>query len=84
MSRMGEDILPSLLKNREEITHIHVAEVPERGIPQPGGRVDYAPLVKQFHKTGYRGYWGMEFIPKQDPLKELAQAYQLFQSFLEN
>jgi hydroxypyruvate isomerase len=84
MSRMGEDVLPGLLKNREEIAHIHVAEVPERGIPKPDGRIDYGSLAKQFHEAGYQGYWGMEFIPGQEPLKELAQAFQLFQSFLEN
>src|SRR5581483_3709440 len=33
MSRMGEDVLADLLAHRADITHIHVAETPDRGKP---------------------------------------------------
>ena len=81
MYRMGEDIPDSILPNLGLVAHIHVAGSPGRKFPGTSQDIDYAALVKKIHNAGYRGYWGQEFIPEKEPLDELEQAFELFQSY---
>lgn len=80
MVQMGEDVCADILDNLDIIGHLHVAEVPERTLPLPGGQTDYPSLVGKVMEAGYRGYWGFEFLPGGEAIDELCQAAALFQT----
>jgi hydroxypyruvate isomerase len=82
MGRMGEDLYTSVFPSIEYIAHLHVAGSPRRDFPGANQEIDYLRLVRAFHTAGYRGYWGMEFLPVGDPLLELENALALFTSYL--
>ena len=81
MQRMGADPLEDILKNLEYIAHLHIAGSPKRNFPGPDQDIDYPSLVAVIHRSGYRGFWGQEFIPSGDPFSELEQAHRLFESY---
>lgn len=82
MQKMGEDACADIIKNMEMIAHIHVADTPRRTLPSLAGGINYRNVVTSIHAAGYRGYWGQEFLPQQDPMQELKQAHDLFESFM--
>jgi hydroxypyruvate isomerase len=54
-----------LVKNLDLIGHIHVADVPGRH--EPGtGEINYRYIFKLLRKYGYRGYIGLDFVPRKD------------------
>jgi len=78
MSENSAEILPF---NIPYTGHLHVADIPKRDRPKKNGAVDYGCIVRKTMAAGYDGYWGMEFIPSGDPIKELAEAKSLFDGF---
>ena len=80
MHRMGEDVATVVVRNLPWIAHLHVAGSPNRDFPGNGQEMDYRQIVRTIHQAGYRGFWGMEFLPARPPLDELADAAKLFQS----
>jgi len=59
------NISKRLISNLDLIGHIHVADVPGRH--EPGtGEINYRYLFKLLRKHGYRGYIGLDFIPRLD------------------
>jgi hydroxypyruvate isomerase len=83
MHRMGLDVTTEVTQNLSAIAHLHVAGSPGRDFPGALQSLDYAPVVRAVHDAGYRGYWGMEFRPKDDPLGELERAIDLFRTFVD-
>ncbi len=83
MFRMGEDVVTAVTQHLEYIAHLHVAGSPTRNFPGPEQETDYQHVVRAIHAAGYRGYWGQEFLPAGDSLTEAEQAFQLFQSYIE-
>ena len=79
MQRMGENVLQDLLSNLPLIAHLHLAESPRRTAPVANGEINYQTIVREVHAAGYRGYWGLEFIPGEAVMAEVAQVYQLLQ-----
>jgi len=82
MARMGEDIYTGIVPSLEYIAHLHVAGSPRRDFPGINQDIDYLNLMRSLHTAGYRGYWGMEFLPTGDPLSELENALASFTSYL--
>jgi len=80
--RTGEDLLSTLVDNIDLVCHLHVAGSPRRDFPGPDQEIDYASLIRAVGTTGYCGYWGMEFVPPEDPLGNLERAAALFQSYV--
>jgi hydroxypyruvate isomerase len=84
MERMGDDSGYDIVKNLPAIAHIHLAESPNRSVPLADGNIRHSQIVPAVIKAGYRGYWGLEYIPgrdernPQEPLAELRQAVALF------
>ncbi len=78
MERMGDDSSRDITANISAIAHLHVAESPRRNRPRPDGNIAYADIVRAVTGAGYAGFWGMEFIPGDDPLAELAEARSYF------
>jgi hydroxypyruvate isomerase len=74
LHRMGEVILPTIQENLDLIAHFHVAGSPARDCPTTDGAIDYPTIVRQVIAAGYTGYWGLEFLPKEDRWGEIAAA----------
>jgi len=54
-----------LISNLDLIGHIHVADVPGRH--EPGtGEINYRYIFRLLRKHGYRGYIGLDFVPRVD------------------
>jgi len=83
MHRMGEDVAAKVIANLEYVAHLHVAGSPKRDFPGEKQAIDYAKFVRSIHAAGYRGAWGMEFLPTvgADAGEELGRAARLFLSY---
>jgi len=71
MERMGDHAVADVAGNISRVHHLHVAERPGRGRPMARGLIPYASVVPSILRAGYRGYWGLEFVPGGDPLADL-------------
>ena len=81
MERMGDDSAADITHNLSLISHLHVAEYPHRSAPLAEGNIRHSYIVPTVLKAGYQGYWGLEYIPGENPLDELRQAVALFKQF---
>lgn len=71
LHRMGEDVLPIALENLPYIAHFHIAGSPARNYPAQDGAIDYRTILREIHAAGYRGYWGVEFLPHDEDVRTL-------------
>ena len=78
MERMGDDSAKDVVGHLDRIAHLHVAESPGRGAPRPDGLIRYDRIIPKVTQAGYKGYWGMEFVPGRDALSELRDSVSLF------
>jgi hydroxypyruvate isomerase len=75
---MKEDPLADIQKHADCWGHYHTGGMPGRNEIDGTQTLDYAKLMKAIVETGYQGYVGQEFIPKQpEALKSLEQAVTL-------
>ncbi len=75
---MKEDILADVKNHADCWGHFHTGGVPGRHEIDSTQTLDYAKIMKAIVATGYRGYVGQEFTPKQkDALKSLQQAIEI-------
>ena len=74
MERMGDDSARDVAGNLGQIAHLHVAESPHRDKPLAHGVIRYESIVPLIVKAGYDGVWGLEFIPRGDPLGDLRES----------
>jgi hydroxypyruvate isomerase len=65
LGRMGEDLTGTLARHASDITHVQIADVPDRGAPGTG-RLGYEALFRQLAAQGYAGWIGCEYKPS-DP-----------------
>ena len=77
--KMGDDSAADIVVHLEQIAHLHTAESPKRDAPKADGNIRYAEIVPKVVAAGYDGYWGLEYLPGDDPLSELKQSILLFQ-----
>lgn len=80
-ARTGEDLMATLVPNLDLVGHLHVAGSPRRDFPGADQEIDYAPLVQAVQAAGYDGYWGMEFMPGENPLQQAIDAAELFRVY---
>jgi len=80
MHRMGEDVAAKVTANLKYVAHLHVAGSPKRDFPGEKQSLDYAQVVQRIHGAGYRGAWGMEFLPGpgSDAGEALGSAARMF------
>lgn len=81
MEVSGDCLLDGLAAKLPRISHFHVAGLRGRGFPSDDNGTDYRGILRAIPGGGYHGFIGMEFLPKDDPLKELAEAVSLFRSY---
>jgi len=70
------NITNTLLKNLNEIGHIHVADVPGRH--EPGtGELNYDFILGQLHKADFQGTVGFEYMAEKSDLEALESIHRL-------
>jgi hydroxypyruvate isomerase len=70
------NLIEKLEKNMEQVAVVHVADVPGRH--EPGtGEINYQNIFRKLGELKYRGTIAMEFLPKGDPVKQLALAREM-------
>lgn len=73
-----KDYMADIQKHADCWGHYHTGGMPGRNEIDGTQTLDYAKLMRAIVDTGYTGYVGQEFIPKQpDALKSLQQAVTL-------
>jgi hydroxypyruvate isomerase len=70
------NIIENIRQYASLIGHFHCAGVPGRG-ELVGGELDYRSIFKAIDDVGYDAYIGLEFSPKGDTMKSLAEAKAL-------
>ncbi len=77
MQIMEGDIIRSIQKNHEYFGHYHTAGNPGRHELDDSQELNYPAICRAIVDSGYDGYLGQEFLPRQDPLTSLAEAVEL-------
>ena len=71
------DVIATIEEYADCIGHYHTAGVPGRHEIDNSQELYYPAIMKVILETGYNGYVGHEFVPKNDPLASLAQAVHI-------
>lgn len=75
---MKEDVLADVRKHHDCWGHYHTGGYPGRNEIDDTQQIDYAALMGAIAESGYTGYVGQEFVPKQpDAMQSLAKAVAL-------
>jgi hydroxypyruvate isomerase len=75
---MKEDIVRDVTQHADCWGHFHTGGVPGRHEIDDTQTLDYPKIMKAIVDTGYRGYVGQEFTPKnKDALESLEQAVKI-------
>ncbi|MCJ7772886.1 MAG: TIM barrel protein, partial [Desulfobacterales bacterium] len=77
---MEGNIIANITKNIDSVSHFHSAAVPGRN-EHFLGELDYRNILKAIEKTGYNGYFGLEYTPSyEDHKKSLAEVLMYLRS----
>jgi hydroxypyruvate isomerase len=77
MQIMEGDIIQTIRDNHQWFAHYHTAGVPGRNEIDDSQELNYRPICEAMDATGYTGYLGQEFIPKNDWKASLKYAYDI-------
>jgi hydroxypyruvate isomerase len=77
MQIMEGDIIRTIQKYHQYFAHYHTAGNPGRHDMDETQELYYPPIYKAIHATGYTGYIGHEFIPKNDALQALKVTFNV-------
>jgi hydroxypyruvate isomerase len=78
MQIMEGDVIATIKKYHPFISHYHTGGVPGRNEIDESQELYYPAIVKAILDTGYKGYIGQEFIPKNpDKLGSLKQGVEI-------
>ena len=74
MQIMEGDVIATIKKNYQYISHYHTGGVPGRNEIDETQELNYPAIMKAILDTGYKGFVGQEFIPaKTDKIASLKQ-----------
>jgi hydroxypyruvate isomerase len=74
MQIMEGDVIATIKKNYQYISHYHTGGVPGRNEIDETQELNYPAIMKAILDTGYKGFVGQEFIPaKADKIASLKQ-----------
>jgi len=69
------DVIRTIQENHKYIDHYHTAGVPGRNEIDETQELNYSAIMKAIAETGFKGFVGQEFIPKQkDKIASLKKA----------
>jgi hydroxypyruvate isomerase len=77
MQIMEGDVIDTIQKNVQCISHFHTGGVPGRNEIDDTQELNYPRICRAIIDTGFSGYIAQEFIPKRDALTSLKQGIQL-------
>jgi hydroxypyruvate isomerase len=78
MQIMEGDVIATIKKNHQYISHYHTGGVPGRNEIDETQELQYAAIVRAIYDTGYKGYIGQEFVPaRKDKMASLEQAVKI-------
>lgn len=78
MQIMEGDVIRTIKESRQYIGHYHTGGVPGRNEINTTQELYYPAIMQAIVDTGYRGFVGQEFVPKQkDALASLKEAVQI-------
>jgi hydroxypyruvate isomerase len=77
MQIMEGDVVATIRKYAKYIGHYHTGGVPGRNEIDETQELNYALIMRAIAETGFKGFVGQEFIPKNDPIVSLAQAIKI-------
>jgi hydroxypyruvate isomerase len=78
MQIMEGDLIDTIRENHQYIGHYHTGGVPGRNEIDDTQEINYPAVMKAIVATGYKGFVGQEFVPKQgDPLASLKRCVQI-------
>lgn len=75
---MNGDVIRRIKQYKDIIGHYHTAGCPGRGEIDDTQEINYPPILKTIHDTGYEGYVAQEFIPTwKNPIDSLRHAAEV-------
>lgn len=78
MQTMEGDVIATIKKYQQYITHYHTGGVPGRNEIDETQELNYPAIIKAIYETGYKGYVAQEFVPKRDDkIASLKQGVQI-------
>ena len=78
MQMMEGDVIATIRASHPYISHYHTAGVPGRHEIDDTQELNYPAIIKAIVDTGYKGFVGQEFLPKQaDALASLKKSIQI-------
>ena len=78
MQIMEGNIIENMTKNIRYIGHVHTGGNPGRNEIDETQELNYPAIMKALVKTGYKGFVGQEFVPKEaDPIASLRRCIHI-------
>jgi hydroxypyruvate isomerase len=78
MQIMEGDVIATIKKYHQYISHYHTGGVPGRNEIDETQELNYAAIIRAIYDTGYKGFIGQEFIPaRKDKMASLEQAVKI-------
>ena len=78
MQIMEGDVIATIKKYKDYISHYHTGGVPGRGEIDETQELNYPAIMKAILETGYKGFVAQEFVPKrEDKIASLKQGVQI-------
>lgn len=72
------DVIRNITDNQQYIAHFHTAGVPGRHEIDDTQELNYTSIMKAIAATGFNGFIGQEFIPKNaNKLESLKKAIEI-------
>jgi hydroxypyruvate isomerase len=77
MQIMEGDVIRTIRENVASIAHFHTAGVPGRHEIDGRQELNYPAICRAIVDTGYTGYLAQEFVPTDEPLRALQEAFRI-------
>jgi hydroxypyruvate isomerase len=78
MQIMEGDIIRTIERHHSSFAHYHTAGNPGRNELDSSQELNYRAIAEAISSTGYGGFVTHEFVPKNDPVVGLEQAFRIF------
>ena len=77
MQIMEGDVVHTIRENAQHIAHYHTGGVPGRNEIDETQELNYRRVAQAVAESGFAGFFAHEFVPLNDPLKSLAEAFSI-------